>query len=234
MNLNIKMFFQNRTHFYKKFNPQEKTEMENSLDCEKTQKKLKPQKKMSSFLKSSKAFSLIEILIVLSIIAFVFVFAAQKFSRKEQRISNQFDKLIRLNRRLVTVSKLHNKTYRLAIQLDNKGPEQYWVEKKQTGQTKEKLSKKNQTNEEAEKQTDDFFIDDSFYSQPEILSPLLSVTKVESPVWEKYKTKGLVYIYYYPKGLAQETNIQLLRSDNQATWTLYLDPATKNLQILKK
>ena len=80
----------------------------------------------------------------------------------------------------------------------------------------------------------DFVLDEAFYSKPEVIFPLLSVTKVESSVWEEDKTEGVVYIYYYPKGLAQETAIQFLRLDNQGHWTLYLDPVTKNFHVLKK
>ena len=186
-------------------------------------------KKISVFLKFSKAFSLLELLLVLVIIAFVFTFVSRTVFRKDQRVKSVFEKLVRLNRRLVTASKLHSKTYRLAIESDKEGPEQYWVEKKERGQgalpeTKEK---------EKNKGNSGFALDDSFFSRPEVITPLLNITKVESPVWKEDKTEGLVYIYYYPKGLAQELSIQFLRPDNQGRWTLYSDPATKNFHLLK-
>ena len=193
------------------------------------------------FLKSPKAFSLIEILLVLFILAFVFAFVSQRFSRRDQKINRAFDKLVRLNRRLVTLSKLHNQTYRWVIQLDSEGPEKYWVEKKQEGKRGEQspdLLKWPTEAQEKENQSLsqdlDFAVDNSFYSEPEIITPFLEITKVESSQWKEDKTEGLVYIYYYPKGLAQEAAIQFFRPDNQGSWTLYLDSVTKNLQIFKK
>jgi len=150
-------------------------------------------------------------------------------------VKSAFEKLVRLNRRLVVLSKLHSKTYRLAIQLNAEGPEQYWVEKKRGRQSN--ISFSDGTSDPSggeERGQPDFALDKAFYSEPEVVFPLLTITKVESSVWEEDKTDGVVYIYYYPKGLAQETAIQFLRLDNKGRWTLYLDPVTKNFHILKK
>lgn len=195
----------------------------------------KKRKKTLCFLKASRAFSLLEILIVLLIIAFVFTFVSRNFIRRGQTVKSAFENLVRLNRRLVVLSKLHSKTYRLAIQLNAEGPEQYWVEKKIRSQSSINFTDDAGTSTEGEERGQpDFVLDEAFYSEPEIIFPLLSITKVESSVWKEDKIKGVVYIYYYPKGLAQETAIQFLRLDNQGRWTLYLDPVTKNFHILKK
>lgn len=190
-------------------------------------------------LKSYKAFSLIEILVVLLIVAFIFTLTAKRFTRKEQRVKTVFEKLSRLNRRLSTLSKLHGRTYRWVIQLNNEEPDQYWVEKKQavkTGQLSMDIVKGpvHLPEEEGKKEDSDFALDDSFYAEPEVIPPLLDITSLESSVWDKDKTEGLAYIYYYPKGLAQETAIQFFRPDNQGRWTLYLDPVTKELITLKE
>ena len=179
-----------------------------------------------SIIKSSKAFSLIEILVVLFILAFVFTWAGQRFTNKSRAIKSTFNKLIRLNSRLILISKLHNKEYRLVLQLNEEGPEQYWVEKRQP-----KAIQKDQ--DDIESDLSSFVIDEYFYSKPQKIPSLLQITKVESS-WEPEKTKGLAYIYYYPKGLAQETSLYFLRTDNKAEWTLYLDPIGKNFQIIKK
>ena len=177
--------------------------------------------------KSSKAFSLIEILVVLFILAFLIAITTKRFTGKDRKIKSAFNKLIRLNSRLVIVSKIHKKEYRLVIQLNKEGPEQYWVEKKRP-----KTVQREQSNREPN--LSPFFIDESFYPEPQALPPLLQITKIESSAWKKGKTEGLAYIYYYPKGLAQETSIYFLRPDNRAEWTLYLDPVAKNFQIMEK
>ena len=174
--------------------------------------------------KNPKAFTLIEILIVLFLLGFLFTFAAQRFVKRDRRVKKTFHQFIRLNNRLVFASKIHNKEYRLVILLDKEGMEQYWVEKKQPGAVP-----KDQDDEE--KKISPYFIDESFYAEPEVIPSFLQILKIESPAWEKEKTEGLAYIYYHPKGLAQETRIYFLRSDNSAEWTLYLDPVAKSFQI---
>ena len=178
---------------------------------------------------NSKAFSLVEMLVVISIFAFVFLFTAKNFSSRKNKINTNFNKLIYLNRSLTIKSKLHNSIYRLVISLSPEGPEEYWVEKKQKNPENTKSPSNNAEN------SDDyvFFLDDSFYSDPQTLSPFLNISQITSPTWEKKKTEGLVYIYYYPKGLAQETSIEFSRTDREGNWTLRLDPVTKNLKIIK-
>ena len=179
--------------------------------------------KQQKYKLGQKAFSLIEVLLVLFIIAFLIPFASQKLFKKGQKVRAVFDKLIRLNNRLVSVSTLHNKTYRLVIQLDTEKRDQYWVEKKQSiGKFEE---------EEEEKINSDFQIDDSFYSDPQEVPSLLDITKIETK--GSVAKAGKVYIYYYPSALAQFAKIYFLRPDNQGIWTLYLDPVTKKLQTIQ-
>ncbi len=203
-----------------------------SLFKKKSPAKKKSRPKSHKNLNPASAFSLIEILLILFILAFVFTFVSKSVFRRDQSVKASFEKLARLNRRLATLSKLNNSAYRLAIQISREGPERYWVEK----QTKPKSPLPSglpgaPTEEKTKRQ---FVLDASFYSEPETLMPLLDITRAESPAWEEDKTEGVVYIYYHPKGLAQRADLHILRLDSQARWTLHLDPATKNLHLLKK
>ena len=176
---------------------------------------------------SQKAFSLIEVLLVFLIMGFLFAVVSQKFFNKTHKVRAVFDGFIQLNKRLVSISTLHNKTYRLVFQLDTEKKDQYWVEKKQTVEkfkTKEKIE-----NEEETK--DDFQIDESFYHKPQKVPSLLDITKINTK--SAVKEEGKVYIYYYPSVLAQETRIYFLRPGNRGVWTLYLDPVTRTLEALK-
>ncbi|MCY4320821.1 MAG: type II secretion system protein [Bdellovibrionaceae bacterium] len=170
--------------------------------------------------KAEKAFSLIEILVVLFIIGILFTISSKNIFNKSQSVRTVFDKLIRLNKRLTSISTLHGKTYRLVIKLDTKNTDQYWVEKKIITKS-----------EEEEDNEEKFQIDDSFYSEPQSIPPLLDITKIETV--NSSKKEGTVYIYYYPSALAQSSKIYFLRPDNQGVWTLYLDPVTKKLRVLK-
>ena len=175
--------------------------------------------------KAEQAFSLVEILVVLFILVFLVTFSSQKLFKKGQKVKAVFEQLARLNNRLVTVSTLHNKTYRLVIQLDAEKRDEYWVEKKQTANRSEE-------EEEEDKKDNEFQIDHSFYSEPQSIPSLLDITKIETR--GSAKEEGKVYIYYYPSALAQKAEIHFLRLDNKGVWTLYLDPVTKKLRVLKR
>ena len=169
-------------------------------------------------LKSKKAFTLIEILVVLFIIVFIFTIASKRLFSSEKKISSTFNNLIYLNRRLYTSSKLHRNVYRLALKLNSEDDDEFWVEKQETNKESVKV----------------FILDDNFFDKPQKINPLLSILSVESNAWPDPKTSGTVYIYYYPKGLSQELAVQFLRPSNQGRWTLYLDPVQKEFQLLKK
>lgn len=179
----------------------------------------------ANFKKTSPAFSLIEVLLVLFILAFVFTFASQKLFRKSQGVKSAFEQIIRLNRRLVNSSQLHNKTYRLVIQWKGEGADQYWVEKQRL-----KNNSSEEETEDTSRERYEFVIDESFYSQPKALPSLLDIQQVKGSLSEE---EDLLYIYYYPKGLAQEITLELVRRDNQGSWSLYLDPVTKDFQVIK-
>ena len=186
--------------------------------------------------KSSSAFSLIELLLVISIVVFAFGLVSQKLFRKKQKVRGVLNELTRLNRRLVVSSKLHNKTYRLVLFLSPEGPEKYWVEKKisSKGGLSSSSPPPSTLSSDEGKPPAEFTLDSFFYPKPKIIPSFLEINEVESASWKEAKTEGPVHIYYYPKGLGQETFIRFLRPDNQGRWTLYLDPVTKNLTSFKE
>lgn len=178
--------------------------------------------------KSNKAFTLIEILVVLFIIVSIFTITSRKLYSKDKKIKTAFVKLIRLNRKIQTLAEIHRNTYRLTFQINKDKPDKYWVEKQTI----------NQKDEDGEAKTI-FTIDEIFFSEPEKFNPMLNITAVETISQKDEVDSGssggnLFYIYYYPKSLAQETAIQVVRRNHQGKWTLYLDPIKKDLQLLSK
>jgi len=168
-------------------------------------------------LKSKTAFTLLEILVVLVILVFIFQIASRRLFAKDTKINNTFKDLIHLNRRLAVSSKLHRKVYRLVFNLQSNKVDEFWVEKQ----------------ERDPKKGLQFVLDENFFKNPQKIHSLLKIQSIESLLWEESKTSGPVYIYYYPKGLFQELALQFLRSDNQGRWTLYLNPISKEFQLLK-
>ena len=174
-------------------------------------------------MQSKKAFTLIELLLVVAIVAFLFALSAKIFVKKKTRVKNTFNEFIQLNNRLSRSSKLNKQSYRLVFNLSTEEPDQYWVEKKISGTKQEDLQNADPGSH--------FQMENSFYPETQTLIPLLDIVQIEQK--EQKGTEGLVYIYYYPSALAQETKIYLLRPDTQAEWILYLDPVSKELSLLK-
>lgn len=189
---------------------------------------LKIQNIYHHFKSSSKAFSLIELIVVLFIISFVFGIVAQKIWKKPPKIKTLLNQIIRLNNRLVMVSKFRNKIYRLAIQINTKDPDMYWVERKNT------VNPKVTTSSQKNYKKTDFVIDPRFYSKPQAIPDTIDILRIRNFSLKKDITQGLFYIYYHPKALAQETRIYLTQKHNHITWSLYLSPIEKTFQIIKE
>ena len=149
----------------------------------------------------------------------------QKIYRPEKKIRATFEKLTRLNRRLSTVSQLKGQSYRWVFKLSQQEKDLYWVEKKYKSQPKEPQ----------EGPDFEYFLDNSFYPEPQTLPSFLNIKSLQSHLGDlKAQTEGLAYIYYYPKGPAQEVAIHLNRpQQTDKAWTLYLNPASKNLELIK-
>ena len=188
----------------------------------------------SARLCSQKAFSLIETLVAIAVIAFLMSFALRGlFLNKEKGVKTAFHRLIRLNSRLVDLSQSTGASYRLVLVLNEKGPDFYQVEK-------QNLSLLSQANtEDGSFDNDEKDIEKSawrparFFLQPKPLPSFLNIERVESPRWQEPVENGPAYIYYHPRGFAQETRIRITRQGLKKGWTLYLDPAQKSLRALK-
>lgn len=164
------------------------------------------------FLKSKKAFTLIEVLVVLFILVFLFSLSINQLFSSGQKINKTFERLVLLNRRIYTSSRIHRNVYRLVFKLNAQQEDEYWVEK-QEGET--------------------FDVDSHFYDEPQRIPYPLSLELVErSQPEEQQEDSSLFFIYYYPRGLSEAVALQFLRKDNQGRWTLYLDPVTKELNLL--
>ena len=161
-----------------------------------------------------RAFTLVEVLIVLILVVFILSWSARKMFSPKGKIKTSLQVLNRLNRSLDTRARLHGKTYRLVLKLNpDKEPEEFWVEKK----------------------VEETYVPDKMILKtPGTLHSLLSIVSAESEGWEGTKTEGLVYIHYHPQGLGQETALHLERRDTKARWTIYFDPITRELSVIDK
>lgn len=174
----------------------------------------------------SKGFTLIETVIVLVFLTVIFSLVGRKMFSTGSRITDSFRFFSVLNRRLYTSAKLHGKIYRMAIKVDKEQPEEVWVERKLQNPKPSPETK-------AESETEDLFQKDtSFLKDSRKITPILSISSVESPYWKEKKTEGLVYLYYYPKGPGPEAAIHFQRQKTGGEWTLYFPPLQRELRLI--
>ena len=169
-------------------------------------------------------FSLLEMLVVIFILMFIVLVITPRIYKPERKVKNIFKEFNRINKRLVNLSTLYEKDYRLVIDISVDGEDRYWVEKK------EQVEKKEDEDEE-ETLREDYFIDESFFEDPKPLA-LLDIVELQSLGGGEGVSEGQAYIDYSPKGLAQETVIHFFRASNQAYWSLYLNPVTRNFELI--
>jgi len=182
---------------------------------------------------NQKAFSLIEMLLTFLIVAFLIGFSTKAFRKKERTVKKTFEELSRLNQRLISLSHLRSYHYRLVFDLGLKQPDQYWVEKKKKNLDKslDQFSSEPENTNEKKPLKELFRRDESFYSEPATLPRFLNIIEVETQ--NKSQQEGRVFIDYTDSVLAQEMKIKIMRLDNQARWTLFLDPVSKQLKIIE-
>lgn len=173
-------------------------------------------------------FTLIETAIVLVFLTVIFSLVGRKMFSTGSRITASFQFFSVLNRRLYTSAKLHGKIYRMVIKVDKKQPEEVWVERKL------RLPKSSvQQEAKTEDKKDQLFQKDtSFLKDSRKITPILSISSVESPYWKEKKTEGLVYLYYYPKGPGPEVAIHFKRQKRGGEWTLYFPPLQRELRLI--
>lgn len=160
-----------------------------------------------------RAFTLIEILVVLFIIGFFFSYAATKVFRKDAKIKDTFSEISSLNRRLYTASRMHKKNYRMVFKLSRRNTT-FWAEK--------------------ENPKNEYEIADSILKKNKKIHRLLSIESMEASYWDEEKTRGLAFIYYYPKGVGQETAVHFRRTDRNGNWTLYFPPLKREVEVINK
>jgi prepilin-type N-terminal cleavage/methylation domain-containing protein len=177
-------------------------------------------------------FTLLELLIVLGIIAFVIGIAVPKLGRNfgsQLRASTR--KIVGLSKELHHFARLKNKTYRLVIDFgDDKHKPNFFVE---SATTKQLIAPPDATPtpEPRNKDNDDKKSEDPFTADKEVLKkPIelpngVKIEDVENDTSPKPITAGKAYIIYFPQGLVQRTIIHIT-DGRKIHWSLVVNPLT--------
>lgn len=172
-----------------------------------------------------RGFTLIEIMIAVTILGVIAVLGITRLNRTE----GLKDVVRRMSTRVTEarqLAKLHRKTYRMVISLDEKQGHAYWFESspklKLIDPNEDREASKKQDEEESEqKSPEDFNIAKEVMKKPEELPSPWKFTNIESTGVEDMINEGTAYIYFFPEGYCQESAIHITNKE-KTTWTLHL------------
>ena len=183
-------------------------------------------------------FTLIEIMVVVAIIAFVAVMAVPRLGKTlGTQLSTSTRNMVILSKELHHFARLRNKTYRMVIGFgDLTHKASVWVE---SASEEVLLAPADATptpeprNGDKTPQKGTFGKDGEVLHKPIEFPDGVNFEDVQYDSKAKPITQGAAYIHYFPEGLVQQTVIHLGDGKN-IHWTLIINPLTGYTDILKE
>ena len=169
----------------------------------------------------SAGFTLLELLIALTIMIGALAMGTAFVKKKESRIKKSLRQFVALNRQLDHLARLRRRTWRLVVRMDGK-KNSWWVEKKQTaGPPPADQSDQPDKTENQSPPPDGFVMDKDFFKKPQKLPKDMVFDSLESSSKKDLVRKGKVYIYYFPEGRFHLSVLKL--KSRRAYWSLFID-----------
>ena len=190
------------------------------------------------FIKNDKAFSLLEIAVVLSIIGAVIALAAPRLFDKHSEHRHVFREFIVAGKDIKSRAKLTGSTYRLAFDL-TENQQSWWVEKstrvvvldKSQIEAAKEAEKSRADKKEEGAPPPDFQIDGSFFKKKQRLADGFKFKQIESGTVDYIYTEGMAYIHFFPQGLIETSAIQI-EDPKKNVWTLVFNPLTGQTDLI--
>ncbi len=187
--------------------------------------------------KNERAFTLIEILVVLAIIGSIAVIGVRRLKQTEN-LKTTIRRLSTVLKKTRAFAKLYHKTYRLVIKMDPKSLHSYWVESSTAmhlidpkADDKYKLSMDKE--KEKEKEQDGFKPATDIIASPKQIPGEWSFGRVESTGHPDSQESESAYVYFFPEGVSEEAVIQITNKA-KTTWTIHLNPLLSNPEIYQE
>ena len=202
----------------------------------------KKKSKISFFkktLKNHNAFSLMEIMIVLGIVAFVLTIAIPKLSGPGTQIKGDIRRFAVMSRKLFQIAQIRKKTYRIAIDMrgvdadGNKTNHSYWIEYADGAKMMENYAPGEAPEDEDGNLITAFQKDTKILKSDKRLPEGFVFSKVSYGGREDIDS-GLAYIYYFPQGYTEESLIQIANLEAKLFWSLLVNPLTGQTDIITK
>lgn len=184
---------------------------------------------------SKRGFTLLEVLIVVSILGGLIAVGLPRLRTNRENIKSVTRKISVLSREVRTYCRLKSMTCRLVFDFGENKEETYWVEgapgsvaimAKEAREKLESLPKEEQPASPFQKL-------DRFGKKPFELPDKIFVGNIETPSNSEPVTKGPAYIYYSPEGLVEKAAIQITNKSS-TTWTVIINPLTGQGDVVEK
>lgn len=197
-----------------------------------------PSYNATMIVRNNRAFTLIEILVVLAIMGSIAAIGVRKLNRTEN-LKTSVRRLSTVLKKTRAFAKLSHKTYRLVLKMDPKGPHSYWVESSTAthlidpkNDDKYKLSMDKE--KEQEKTQGAFQPATDIISSPKPIPGEWTIGLVESTGHPDSQDSESAYIYFFPEGVSEEAIIQITNKSKTTTWTIHLNPLLSNPEIYQE
>ena len=172
----------------------------------------------------NRGLTLIEIIVVMSIIAIFTVIAIPRFQSKlSLHIKKQARMLSGTIRFLYTQAAIKNVTYRLHYDLTN---QTYWVEKSSEAVRLTSADELHKTKWDEEKKTEPKFTEDKdLLKKPVQLQKRIKFKDIKTELSSDPITEGHAYTHFFPSGYVEQTRIRL-ESETGDVYTIEVQPLT--------
>lgn len=195
---------------------------------------------MANILNSRRGFTLLELMIVLGITAALVALALPRIGSQNNQMRKAVRQISAISRELHTNAKLQGAIFRLVIDLgsdakDKKVKQFYWVEKS-TSKTILKpdemtyVPSPETPNSQEDSPPSAFALDTKITKEKRELPGELRFEDIEMKRSEAPFVNGIVYIHFFPQGLAEEAVIHIKGSERMK-WTLAIHPLTGKTDI---
>jgi len=176
-----------------------------------------------------KAFSLLEMMLVLAIIGGIIALGLGRIRKRDNDIKKVAREFYVLGKEIRNQARLKNSTYRLVIQLDE-GQQQYWVESAQgfQGRIDEEAQEKLK---EEERSPEVFQKDNSVIKADTKKLPNGLYFKAVETLDKEPTSVGIARIYFFSNGFVETAAVQITDRE-KATWTLIYHPLTGQADII--
>ncbi len=183
---------------------------------------------------SKKGFSLLEILVVLTIIGAIIAIAVPRMLDKKSETRKVMRDFIVAGRDLKGRAKLGNLTYRMAFDL-TENQQSWWVEKTSKpvllDKAKIEIEQEDNSKSDEEKKPSDFQVDSSIFKKKQKLPSGYKFLHIESGTLDMTVTDGMAYIHFFPQGLIETSALQI-EDPKKNVWTLVYNPLTGYADVI--